>query len=154
MTLLSIKSRSFRTVCFFIRNWKAEEWGVSHYADNELREKERKRERGTNSSADDDWNQICHLYLMRAVMKSLSICEWNAENANLVLALVISFSLSLSFPLGETGLQFCRYIFLQARSVCHSFTLMHYNTRKSFISCYIFSFSLGLFNSIYIYIYR
>lgn len=33
--------------------------------------------------ADDaDANQICHLYLMSAVMKSLFACEQNAENAN------------------------------------------------------------------------
>lgn len=31
---------------------------------------------------DADANQICHLYLMSAVMKSLFACEQNAENAN------------------------------------------------------------------------
>ena len=31
---------------------------------------------------DADANQICHLYLLSAVMKSLFACEQNAENAN------------------------------------------------------------------------
>lgn len=35
-----------------------------------------------NGDGDADANQICHLYLMSAVMKSLFACEQNAENAN------------------------------------------------------------------------
>lgn len=35
-----------------------------------------------DANADADANQICHLYLMSAVMKSLFACEQNAENAN------------------------------------------------------------------------
>lgn len=35
-----------------------------------------------NGGGDADANQICHLYLMSAVMKSLFACEQNAENAN------------------------------------------------------------------------
>lgn len=71
-------------------------------------------------------------------MKSLSICEWNAENANLVLALVISLSLSPSL---ETGLHFCRYIFLQARSFATA-SHWHYTWK-------ILHFTLFLFPSPY-----
>lgn len=47
----------------------------------------RTNERGSKRNDDDngddtDANQICHLYLMSAVMKSLFACEQNAENAN------------------------------------------------------------------------
>lgn len=37
---------------------------------------------GNDDGNDGDANQICHLYLMSAVMKSLFACEQNAENAN------------------------------------------------------------------------
>lgn len=51
-------------------------------ADDEDERTGRKGRNDDDNGDDTDANQICHLYLMSAVMKSLFACEQNAENAN------------------------------------------------------------------------
>lgn len=57
---------------------------------------------------DADANQICHLYLMSTVMKSLFACEQNAENANWEMGVRVATRSALASPF------LCHYIFLEA----------------------------------------
>jgi len=75
--------------------WRAQRW-------------RRRTRRGTTTGGDDaDANQICHLYLMNAVMKSLFACEQNAENANWEMGVRVATRNALASPF------LCHYIFLE-----------------------------------------
>ena len=54
-------------------------------------------ETGNDEDVGDDANQICHLYLMSAVMKSLFACEQNAENANWEMGVHVATRIALCF---------------------------------------------------------